>query len=402
MERLKKLKEDINQELLNICKFWIENSIDKENGGFYGEIYNNNIVNKTADKGIILNTRLLWSFSRMYNFSKDKQYLIYADRAYEYLIENFLDKKNGGFFWLVDNKGNKKNARKQVYAQAFAIYALSEYYKTNKNKEVVTLAKDTFALIEKYCVDKNNKGYFEALSEKWEEIEDVRLSAVDMNEKKSNNTHLHVMEAYTTFYEITKDNFVKERLSDLVEIMLNKIMNRETYNFTLFFDEKWNKKSNIISCGHEIEAAWLIYHALEIIGDKGLLEKYKKDILIIIENSKKYISENGKKGMYNEILENGEFDKDKIWWVQAEACIGFTLGYQLTNDKNYIEIVENIWEFTKEYIIDQESGEWFWYGNDCDTEKEIKEKVCEWKSMYHNSRACIEVIERINKILDKK
>lgn len=391
-----KLKDRISSELKSgILNYWCTTALDEEFGGFHDTISNSNVVKVGEDKGLIQNARNLWSFSRAYNHFGDEQYLHMAKRARDFLLNKLWDIEFGGFFWTVSVDGKPVKDHKQVYGQAFAIYALSEYFIATEDEISLSYAHRTFDLLEEKTLDKLNNGYLEAFSREWEMMEDVRLSPVDLNEKKSNNTHLHVMEAYTTYYKVTRNIRVKNALQNSIELMINRIMDQESRNFTLFFNETWDKRSDIVSYGHEIEAAWLIHEALLALEDKYFLEESVPHILGIVENSLSYLDGDfGEMGMFNEEDGNGEIDKDKIWWVQAEACVGFTLAYQLTGEKRYLRIVENIWNFIEEYVVDK-SGEWFWYAKDSGTKKTDDFKVQNWKSLYHNSRACIELLERL-------
>ena len=187
----------MSAELGNILDYWINQTIDEKNGGFFGRIDSDNAVVPDAPKGSVLNARILWSFSAAHNLKPNAQYLLTADRAYQYLIEHFIDKNFGGVYWTVDHAGNTLDAKKQVYASAFAIYALSEYYKASKNPEVLWQAVELFKLLVDKSFDSDKTGYLEAFTEDWQPIDDLRLSAKDANEKKTMNTHLHVLEAYT-------------------------------------------------------------------------------------------------------------------------------------------------------------------------------------------------------------
>lgn len=394
-----KLALKIDHELREgILKYWINNTVDNQNGGFYGRVNNDGRVEPDAPKHLILNTRILWSFARAYNHYKEDIYLEMADRAYNYIITRFWDPVYDGFFWELDCTGRVTKTKKQIYGQAFGIYAFSEYVKARGDKTALDFAEKTFLKIEKHGLDKKHNGYFEAFSREWEEIRDVRLSDDDMNEKKSNNTHLHIMEAYSGYYKVRKEQVVKERLQNIVDIMLERIMDKKTCRFTLFFDEAWNKKSSTISYGHEIEAAWLLYDALETLDDPVFGSSREKLVLKIADNChKEYLDgENGLNGMFNERSGSGEVDRDKVWWVQAEACVGFFNAFQLTRQKRYLKTVHNIWNFIDRVMIDKKNGEWFWYDPRFTAKKKINTKINEWKSIYHNSRACIELLERID------
>lgn len=204
------LEKRLAKELYdNILPFWIDNTVDNENGGFLGQIFNDLSVEENAPKGLILNARILWTFSKAYNISKIKDYLDMATRAYEYLIDKFRDQEYGGFVWSVDYKGDFEDDKKRAYGQGFAIYGLSEYYIATKNEMALKIAIDSFYTLEKYAFDKENRGYFETYNRDWSMADDLRLSERDMDEKKSMNNHLHVIEGYANLFKVWKNDFWK-------------------------------------------------------------------------------------------------------------------------------------------------------------------------------------------------
>ncbi|MCK5277290.1 MAG: AGE family epimerase/isomerase, partial [Cyclobacteriaceae bacterium] len=240
------LKTEMQSHLLNdILPYWMERTIDEKHGGFIGRIDGNNRIDEKADKGAILNSRILWTFSAAYNYFKDPAYLANADRAFSYLIDHFIDNEHGGVFWMLDYKGNPTETKKQIYTQAFAIYGFSAYYKASRNKHALNAAIELFKLIETYAFDHGENGYFEAFDRQWNLLQDLRLSEKDANEKKTLNTHLHILEAYTTLYQIWKNKKLKKQLKNIIELKLDKFVN-ENSRFQLFFDENWNPKSDLI------------------------------------------------------------------------------------------------------------------------------------------------------------
>ncbi len=250
-------KKELTQ---NILPFWIDKMQDAEYGGFYGRIDGNDRLHKNANKGSVLNARILWTFSAAYRILKDEEYLDVATRAYDYIKQYFLDKKFGGVYWELDYKGNPANTKKQVYAQGFALYGFSEYYRATGNQEALDLAIELFHLIEKYK-DKKYGGYFEAFTREWQPIEDMRLSEKDANEKKSMNTHLHILEPYTNLLRVWDNEELKKAQRELILIFSDKILNNNTFHQELFFGEDWAVRSSAISYGHDIEASWLLYEA---------------------------------------------------------------------------------------------------------------------------------------------
>ena len=398
--QLVQYKKELHIELSSILKFWQENTIDNEFGGFYGKLDNSNNVFADAPKGSVLNSRILWTFSAAYNLTGNDDYLRTAERAFGYFVDHFIDKKYGGVYWSVDFKGDPFDTKKQFYALSFAIYGLSEYYRCTKNKEAKELAKELYYLIIEHSYDTINGGYIEALSEDWKEIDDLRLSKKDANEKKSMNTHLHVLEGFANLYRIWSDEVLKNKIAELINIFLDHIIENKTNHLVLFFDEKWNVKSNIMSFGHDIEAAWLIQEAAEVIGDNELVGKVKIKSVEIANAAAEGLDNDGGLWYEYDAYEN-HLIKEKHSWPQAESMIGFFNAWQISSDEKYLDKSISSWRFVKDHIIDKKNGEWFW-GVTENYSLMKEDKVGIWKCPYHNSRACIELINRIDKMQQKQ
>jgi mannobiose 2-epimerase len=396
LDELESYKTELSHELSRILDYWTKYTIDKENGGFVGRIDSEENIIADSPKGSVLNARILWSFSAAYNLNKNGDYLKYADRAYQYIINHFIDKEYGGVYWTVDYKGNPLDTKKQVYAIAFTIYALSEYYIASANNEAKTLAILLYNTLLKYSYDTTKTGYFEAFTRDWQPISDLRLSAKDANEKKTMNTHLHVLEAYTTLYLIWPDDGLREQIVTLINNFTNHIIDTETNHLVLFFDENWNRRSATVSYGHDIEATWLLQEAAMVINDQPLIDKIKQLNIGITEVTLEGLDTDG--GLWYEYEPaNDHLVKEKHWWPQAEAMVGFYNTWQITGDDKYLRLSKNNWEFVKKHILDTKNGEWVWGINDTGELMPGEDKVGLWKCPYHNSRACIEIITRISK-----
>jgi mannobiose 2-epimerase len=390
--------ELINELQNNILSYWICNAPDYEKGGFIGMIDGNDKRMENATKGGILNARILWTFSSAYKLTKEKKYLDIADRAYQYITEYFIDETYGGSYWELDSNGIPVNKRKQIYALSFTIYGFTEYYKITKNKDALNHAVKIFGLIEKYSFDKERNGYYEAFSEKWDPLEDVRLSEKDKNEKKTMNTHLHILEAYTNLFRVWKNNKIKKALYNLIRVHIDYIVDKNTGHLKLFFDEDWNLKSDEISFGHDIECSWLIDEAAIVLGNKKLIKEVKNLAVKIVHAADEGLDKDG--GLMSEKdPANDHMDDDKHWWPQAEAMVGYFNAYQNTGNEAFLQKCFHVWEFTKDYIIDHINGEWLWKVNRQGEPYRSEEKAGFWKCPYHNGRACIELIQRIGKIL---
>ena len=394
IKQLETLKTEAKDELVNnILPFWSGKMPDIENGGFFGRMDGSDHIHNDADKGCVLNARILWTFSSAFRVLKNPDYLKTAERSKDYLLEHFFDDKYGGVYWLLDHKGNMKDGKKQIYAQAFAIYGLTEYYRVTNDKICLEKAIELFHLIEEFSYDTQLGGYFEAFSREWGQIDDLRLSAKDANEKKTMNTHLHVLEAYTNLYRIWKNDSLRKQLRNLIENFTDKIVNLKTYNLNMFFDEEWNDKTDLVSYGHNIESSWLIYEAAQVLGDEEISKKVKKICLRIAEKSKEGLMGDGSM-IYEKFFNSDRIDTDRHWWVQAETVVGFLNAYHLTGREEFLNISLAEWRFIKTHLIDRQNGEWHWSVNQ-NLQANLKEdKAGFWKCPYHNSRMCLEIIER--------
>ena len=387
------LKEEFENELNNILRYWKLCSVDRDNGGFYGQIDNNNIVNKQAAKGSVLNSRILWFFSAAYNYNQSPENLEVAIRSYNYIKDYFIDKQFGGVYWSVDFEGKPLNTKKQIYALAFAIYGIAEFYKATSDEEALKLAKSLYVDIEKYSFDPINKGYFEAFSQEWIELPDLRLSDKDANEKKTMNTHLHILEAYSNLYAVWPDESLGNQIRDLLNVFAHNIIDKQTYHLNLFFDENWNSKSEIISFGHDVEASWLLQEAAEVLGDKDLIQQFMNTAVKMAASAAGGLEENGSLSYE---LEKNCWNREKHWWVQAEAMVGFFNAFQITREQIYYNRFEKCWKFIKTYVLDHQNGEWFWGINEDFSIMHNQDKVGMWKCPYHNGRACLEMIRRLS------
>ena len=392
---LKEYSTELAAELQNILQYWMQYSIDETNNGFTGRIDDNNKIDASAPKGAVLNARILWTFAATYNQTGQLNYLANADRAYNYLQQHFIDKEWGGIYWSVNYKGEPLDTKKQIYALAFLQYACSEYYQCNQLPEAKDLAIELYELIEKYSFDKVSGGYFEAFSRDWKMIGDVRLSAKDANEKKTMNTHLHVLESYTNLYRIWPDENLKKSIELLIGNFLSYIFNTSNNHLDLFFDEQWVSKNNIISYGHDIEAAWLIQEAAEVIHDEVLITKAKAASIKLAVAAEEGLGEDG--GLWYE-KENGHLIKQNHWWPQAEAMVGFFNAWQVSKEERFLQRSLESWAFVKNKIIDKVNGEWLWGIDENDKAMMGEDKAGLWKCPYHNARACIEIIKRIHSL----
>ncbi|MCI4670212.1 MAG: AGE family epimerase/isomerase [Bacteroidia bacterium] len=398
LELLKELSSAWKAELSELLDWWIQNMVDEEHGGFRGEIDQNGKIVPETGKSIILNTRILWSFSHAARFTEKSEYKEIADRAFTYLTNHYIDKVSRGLVWMLDPKGYPVDGKKQIYAQAFGIYAFSEYFLLTGDLEAKELAYELFNLIEIHSKDEFRNGYHEAFSHDWGKLEDLRLGDKDANEPKTMNTHLHILEAYTNLYRLDQHRNVGLALANLLHLFIDKFLDKESGHLGLFFDENWNLKSDSISYGHDIEASWLIWEALEVIEDENLKKEMLPFVLkMAINTLNEGVEADG--ALINELEPPSNYDRDRIWWVQVEAMVGAMNAYEVTSEKSLLNYVEGLWKYIEGNLKDTEFGEWHWGRT---TEGKImpnREKAGPWKAPYHIIRALIECISRSAKLL---
>jgi mannobiose 2-epimerase len=380
-----------------ILPFWLNHTIDQDRGGFLGRISNDLTVDPAGEKGLILNARILWTFAKAYRVYKDPAYLAAAERAYAYLITFFLDSEFGGYYWMLDRDGKPTEPRKQIYGQAFTVYALAEFYHATGQAKALAHALTLVEKIEAAGHDPIRGGYFEVYNRDWSLAANQQLSAVDMNEPRSMNTHLHMLEAYAGLLHVHEEPTVRARLRELINLFLDRIIDPETHHFLLFFDEQWIPKSKIISFGHDIEGSWLLVEAAEILGEPELLARARQAAVEMAQAVyEQGVDTDG--GLFYEGDSNGIHDSDKHWWPQAEAVVGFLNAHQISDEEHFLVAACRSWAFIEKFMIDRKHGEWFWLVSRSGVPGTTQDKVGPWKCPYHNARACMEVIERLDKI----
>ncbi len=398
---LSSYQREMKAELASILHYWQQHIIDAGSDGFYGKISNDNVADATAAKGVVLHARILWTFSAVYSFTGDKEHLKTAERAFHYLLNYFQDKEHGGVYWSVDDKGAPLETRKQIYGLAFTIYGVSEYYAATQNDAALSFAKALYYTIEQHSFDAINNGYFEAFARDWKPLQDLRLSDKDANASKTANTHLHIVEAYANLYKVWQDETLKEQIENLLFLFDRYFISRQNQHLILFFDDKWNEQPDVISYGHDIEAAWLLLQCAETIKNQRWITTYQQQAKALANGAAEGLDKDG--GLWYEYEpKHNRLIKQKHWWPQAEAMIGYLNAYEITGEEKQLQRSLSAWRFTQQYILDKQNGEWFWGVDDAYQVMPNKDKAGFWKCPYHNARACLEVIKRVDLLSQDK
>jgi len=361
----------------NIIPFW-KNLKDAEFGGFYGEMDYELRLNRKADKGGILNSRILWFFSNSYLTLGDGSCLEYARHAYDFLKKAFTDAEYGGVYWSAAYDGKPQDTTKYTYNQAFAIYALASYYDASGDSEALGLAYELLRVVETVCRDK--AGYSEAFDRKFKPVSNEQLSENGVIAHRTMNTLLHVYEAYTELYRVDSSPDIARKLEWLLDLFTEKIYNPRERRLDVFFDPDYRPIIDLTSYGHDIEASWLLDRGTEVLGVPRL------EFTATLAERIHAIALDTDGSVFNE-CEAGQADTRKVWWVQAEAILGFL-------NAGYTEAAERIWDYIKARFIDPRQGsEWLNELHRDGSPIESMPIVNLWKCPYHNGRMCFEVIK---------
>lgn len=397
---LNQLRAELRQEHKDILSYWARYAPDPTNGGFYGRVNYQNQPDPNADKGIVLNSRILWTFSAALRHTQHDEYHLIADHAFQYLQKHFIDPQYGGAYWSVDPKGQPRQTIKHLYGQAFTLYGLSEYAHATGSASALSAAKEIFKHMLDHAYDAQKGGFREAQSRDWSPATDYIISKYDNHEIKTMNTHLHILEAFTNLHRVWPDKTVADQMRHMLRMFQDHIVDPKTYRMKLFMDNDWRVRRTAISYGHDIEASWLLPEAADVLAnsnpdDKSLQKQIHALAIKMARAASDGLDADG--GMNYELEPNGHLNRERSWWVMAEAMVGFMNAYQLTHEKQFLEKSVNSWGYIKKYLLDTKNGEWY-SGVTADHQVLGNDKISMWKCPYHNSRACLEMLDRIEHI----
>ena len=398
-DALQALREATRAELTeHILPYWMAVANDQRHGGVIGSIAEDGTPDDTAPKGSILHARVLWTFSAASRTLGDEAVRRAADRAAAYFTANFVDRERGGVYWTIDAEGRPLDERKHVYAQAFAIYALAAHFGATGDEHSLDMARSIFRLVEAYAYDDERLGYEECFGRDWTPVDDVRLGETDLNERRSMNTHLHLLEAYTALHEVWPDALLTSRLRTLVTLFLDCIIAPDDDHVVGFFTERWNPRSSAVSFGHDIEASWLLVEAAEALDDEEITVRVRAAAMRLASAVLEHGFDDEHGGIFHG-RSGDDLDTDKEWWPQAEAIVGFLAAYQESGDTRYVDAALSTWRFVERHLVDRQHGEWYRRVSRAGDRSRGGEKVGPWKCPYHNGRACLEVMARVDTLL---
>jgi mannobiose 2-epimerase len=383
--------------LENIASFWYPKSLDRVNGGYTINFGPKGEAKGPGTKMIVTQARTMWLFARLARAGYGgKEYIEAAEHGYRFLKEKMWDPASGGFYWEVDATGNEKlKPRKHLYGQSFALYAISEYYLATERKDVLDFAVRFFELLEEKSHDKIYGGYIEFFNEDWTPVPAGETSYMGTPAgMKLMNTHLHLMEAMTTFYRASRLPLARERLLELINIESNAVVRKDIGACTDKYDRDWTPRLDAgyarVSYGHDIENIWLLMDACDAAG----VSNYPFGDLYrtLFDYSYKYGYDQGAGGFYDSGLFNQPADGlTKVWWVEAEAVVSALYMHRLTSDPQYLDIFGQTYDYIEKHFVDWEYGEW--HANVTTRGAVQGDKANIWKAGYHSGRAMIECLQ---------
>jgi cellobiose epimerase len=409
MVDLRLWQRELAQELKDILAYWQRHAPDSVNGGFYGVVGYDNVPKPEAAKGVVLNARILWTFSAAARHTQHAEYLPTARRAFEYLQMYFRDPQHGGVYWMLHPDGQPSDDSKQLYGQAFALYGLSEYYRATNHQPALSFAQDIYRAIVSHAYDAEKQGFTEAYARDWSEAKSYAIARKDNAEHKTMNTHLHILEAFVNLLRVWPDPGLRQQVRGLIEVFLTRIIDTRTHRMVLFQGRDWEPRRTGISYGHDIEASWLLYEAAEVLHEADLLKRVRAESIqmaraalsgLDADGGMNYEYEGPDEALPQQRRDAGHWNRERSWWVMAEAMVGFLNAYQLTKEAVFLTKSADCWRFIKQHLLDTKNGEWY-SGVDASGKVLGNVKISAWKCPYHNGRACIETIERLGHLLDK-
>ena len=382
--------------LENIEPFWYGKSLDRANGGYIISFDSQGKLKEPVTKMIVTQARQVWLFSRLARAGYEPQkHLEAAKLGYQFLKSKMWDPANGGFYWAVDITGNQKlQPNKHLYGQSFALYAISEYAMAGGDKEALDFAVRFFNLLEAKSHDAIHGGYVEYFTPDWTSTPSGQSYMGAPAEMKLMNTHLHLLEAVTTFYRASQLPLARERLLELINIESNAVVRKSLGACTDKYSQNWTPQLDAsyarVSYGHDIENVWLLMDACDAVG----ISNYP--FLDLYQTLFKYSLQYGYDSRQGGFFYTGRFntaadDRSKSWWVQAETIVSTLRMYGYTQDPKYLSTFESTFNLIESKFVDWEVGEWF---ESIPAQGQPQgDKASVWKAGYHNGRAMIECIE---------
>lgn len=413
---LDECEEHLTMELL---PFWLDRCRDEENGGFITHWDKDGADSGEDEKSMLAQMRTIYTFSSAHRAGYGGgRCADYAKHGVDFVIDKMWDEEYGGFYWTTNRKGEVAIDKKILYGLSFAMYSLSEYTLATGDERGQEYAEKVFDLVKKHCADTMYGGYFEMFERNW----DLCGPGAGGGDRKTLDVHMHLMEAFTTLYECTGKSIHKRTLIEDIDLLLKRILHPEYATgipqFTpcweiapqIKFDIIWGwdryeeggQKANAednTSAGHNVEFAWLLAHATDIMGEGW--EEYKDVIKKATDHGKVNGIDPEYGGVYTEGPHaGGVHDIEKEFWQQAEVMIGMLEASLRFGPEEYWPAYVNVHRFVFDKMINHEVGEWLPLLSR-EGEPVWSHMSHSWKVNYHTVRCMVQCIERLKKLLER-
>lgn len=410
---LTKTSDYLNTKLI---PFWAEKAVEPKYGGFQTNYDKDGKRTEVTEKSFLSQCRSVFTISHAmrlgFNWPDGKEAL---KQGIDFILNHFYDKENGGYFWIVEEDGTPKDLNKIIYGHSFFIYGFSEYALLTGDDAAKNEAIKVFDLLQEKIFDKKNKGYFEH----FDQFFNIKSSRGDISVHKSLDVHMHLMEAFTTLYELTGAENHRQALVDVIDLIFDKMIDPETGTGISMFTSDWKpianveletvwgrdrfdedgKSIDITSYGHNIEFTWLYLLSQDVLGIPR--EKSLDKVMPIYEHTYKNGIDWNYGGIYVEGKRIGPVtEATKEFWQQAEAMVGFLDAYLLTKDEKYLEAFFNVHDFVFEKMINWEQGEWFALLSE-EGNLIWDYMGTSWKVFYHTVRGSCQIVKKLEKCLNK-
>lgn len=388
------LKTQLTQKIM---PYWYDTAIDKQYGGY---VLSDDAAKKAPpaqEKQLVTQTRMIWGFSlaHLKHLGDSKRnYLRAAEQGYRFLQAHFLDPIYGGYYWTTDLAGNVIDDRKLMYGQSFVLYALAEYYRASGDTAVLQQAMNLFNKMHELAHDNVHGGWFEHFHRDWTPILSPTPNAiVEISGYKSANTHLHLMEAFTELYAVTRDFSVYQALDETLRLNMTYFYppdpSQACFHRTLDWQRATGPQSDGLSYGHNVEFAWLMIRAQNVMGRPPSWDHFAA----YLDHALKYGYDHQRGGLYSRGADNHPAtDTDKVWWVQAEMLAALTDGLKHEENPAYAAALDSLLRFILTYQTDQRDGIWLDTVT-ADGRPKVTAKAHNWKANYHDVRALMKFID---------
>jgi mannobiose 2-epimerase len=382
-----------------VVRFWYPRVLDRTHGGYRVAFDAAGAPAADGSKMIVTQARMLWLFARLARAGhRSADMREAAAHGYRFLDDRMWDRRHGGYVWEVDETGARvTDATKVIYGEAFALYALAEYHRATGDPGALARATELFDLIDGRARDPLYGGYYELFEPDWSSPPVTRASPIGGPPgAKLMNTHLHLLEAFAEYYRASGSARARDRLFELVAIQGSTVVRKDLTACTDEYRRDWTPilegAGAQVSYGHDIENIWLLADAVETLGQSNALwlDLYRR--LFDYSYRHGYDAAQGGffyRGGFNEPAR----ERQKVWWVEAEALMSALTMYRLTKEATYADVFEQTLRWVMNHQTDWQTGEWFAEVHPDGSTTGVK--ADRWKEGYHNGRALIGSIEII-------